>query len=354
MARDRADVPSRYIRVEGCFDLEQLAHARHQRHVPVRHLGSPRGSAVRAVTATRHAGGIDAEAVVHRGLQRSTVGKRAPGVDTECGIISGGSGPAAGAGRAQSVLDAFVLEARVEYPRTRWTVRRVQCVVSRGTREPGVGAREHPRRVGVVGEGPLVDVLQKARSAHEQIVRSRNLRHVPIRHVHASNGAAPPHRRVGMPAQPVRGAAPVPRRHSIQARVHGGLELGAVGKLPNAQSHLCQHTVGARCHAPQHVPGVALRDAGRAAHEGVGAVADGAVDGRKDASHALSLRVHPRSGRVLSTAAREPGIPCGCRIKYSIRIRDFGCVPAHRHGVECVGVVEHLPHVRDRADVPPR
>ena len=124
MVVDARGVPSRYIRVEGCFAIEQLAHARHQRHVPVRHLDSPRGAAVRAVTATRHAGGIDGDAVVHRGLQRSTVGKRAPGVDTECGIISRGSGPAAGAGRAHSVLDAFVLQARVEDPRARWTVRR--------------------------------------------------------------------------------------------------------------------------------------------------------------------------------------------------------------------------------------
>ena len=126
--RDARGVPSRYIRVEGSFDVEQLAHARHQRHVPVRHLDRPRGAAVRAVAATRHAGGIDGEAVVHRGLQRGAVGKRAPGVDTECGIISGGSGPAAGAGRAHSVLDAFVLQARVEDPSARRPVRRVRAV----------------------------------------------------------------------------------------------------------------------------------------------------------------------------------------------------------------------------------
>ena len=43
-------------------------------------------------------------------------------------------------------------------------------------------------------------------------------------------------------------------------------------------------------------PASHVGDAGRAAHEGVGAVADGAVDGRKDASHASSLRVHPLTG----------------------------------------------------------
>ena len=82
--RDARGVPSRYIRVELRLGLEQLAHVRHLRHVPVRHLGRPRGAAVRAVTATRHAGEIDGEAVVHRGLQRGAVGgKRAPCVDTE-------------------------------------------------------------------------------------------------------------------------------------------------------------------------------------------------------------------------------------------------------------------------------
>jgi len=178
-ARDRADVPSRYIRVEGCFDLEQLAHARHQRHVPVGHLDRSRGAAVRAMVATRHAGGIDAEAVVHRGLQRSTVGKRAPGV-AGCGIISGGVGPAAGAGRAHSVLDAFVLEASGQDPITGRSIRRVEPVAASGEREPGVCAREHPRRVGVVGEGPTRNVPVEAGGALKHTRCGCHLRHLPL------------------------------------------------------------------------------------------------------------------------------------------------------------------------------
>ena len=57
--------------------------------------------------------GGDGEAAGHSSLQRGSVGKRAPGV-AGCGIISRGSGPSAGARCAQSVLDAFVLQALVE------------------------------------------------------------------------------------------------------------------------------------------------------------------------------------------------------------------------------------------------
>ena len=111
--RDARGVPSRYIRVEGYFVEEQAGHVRHQRHVPVRHLCRSRGAAVRAVIATRHAAGGDGEAAGHSSVQRGSVGKRAPGV-AGCGIISRGSGPSAGARCAQSVLDAFVLQALVE------------------------------------------------------------------------------------------------------------------------------------------------------------------------------------------------------------------------------------------------
>ena len=169
----------------------------------------------------------------------------------------------------------------------------------------------------------------------------------------ASNGAASPHRRVWVPAHPVGGAAHLPRRHRIQAHVHGGLQLGAIGKLPLARSPLCQHRSVHDVTPFSTYPASHVGDAGRAAHEGVGAVADGAVDGRKDASHALSLRVHPRPGRVWSPPPVNLAFHAAAE-KNIIRIRDFGCVPAHRHGVECVGVYEHLLHGRDRADVPSR
>mmetsp|Transcript_7277 Transcript_7277/g.32041 ORF Transcript_7277/g.32041 Transcript_7277/m.32041 type:complete len:208 (+) Transcript_7277:635-1258(+) len=115
--RDRADVPPRYVRVELPLAIEQAAHVRHHRHVPVRHLDWPGGAAVRAVVAARHAGGIDGETAVHRGLECGSVGKRARGV-AGVRIISSGSGPAVGIARhvgarcAQSVLDAIVLRAR--------------------------------------------------------------------------------------------------------------------------------------------------------------------------------------------------------------------------------------------------
>ena len=157
---------------------------RHQRHVPVRHLDRPRGAAVRAVAATRHAGGIDGDAVVHRGLQRGAVGKRAYRVDTECGIISGGVGPAAGAGHAQSVIDAFVLRALVEDPCAGRSIHRVEPIAASGEREPGVGAREHPRRVGVVGEGPTRNVPVEAGGALKHTRRVRHLRHLPLADVH--------------------------------------------------------------------------------------------------------------------------------------------------------------------------
>ena len=145
-------------------------------------------------------------------------------------------------------------------------------------RQPRVGAREHLGRVSVVGEGPASDVLEKARSSGKEIVRIRNLRHVPIRHVHASRAAASSLGQFRVPTLRIPGAAPLPRRHSIQARVHGRLQLGAIRKRPIAHS-LRQHPVGARRHAVQHVPGIARGDAGRAAHEGVGAVADTAKVG---------------------------------------------------------------------------
>ena len=63
------------------------------------------------------------------------------------------------------------------------------------------------------------------------------------------------------------------------ARVHRRLELGPGGDVQGTHS-LCQYPVGARCHALSTYPGSHVGDAGRAAHEGVGAVADGAVDGR--------------------------------------------------------------------------
>ena len=137
------------------------------------------------------------------------------------------------------------------------------------------------------------------------------------------------------------------------ARVYRRLELGPGGDVQGTNS-FCQYPVGARRHALQYVVGATRGDAGRAAHEGIGAVADGAVDGRKGRVARVVDARPPAIGEGVGTAARKPGIPCVCRIKYIIRIRDFGCVPALRHLVECVSVVEHVPHGRDRADVPSR
>ena len=57
--RDPRGVPPRYVRVELRLAVEQLPHARHRRHVPVRHLGRPGGAAVhRQSGAARHAGRV--------------------------------------------------------------------------------------------------------------------------------------------------------------------------------------------------------------------------------------------------------------------------------------------------------
>ena len=137
------------------------------------------------------------------------------------------------------------------------------------------------------------------------------------------------------------------------ARVHRRLELGPGGDVQGTHS-FCQYPVGARRHALQYVVGATRGDAGRAAHEGVGAGADGAVEGRQGTRRTRCPCASTRDRGGCRTAARKPGIPCVCRRKYIIRIRDFGCVPALRHLVECVGVVEHVLHGRDRADVPSR
>ena len=154
--RDARGVPSRYIRVEGSFVVEQAAHARHQRHVPVGHLDSPRGAAVRAVAATRHAGGIDGEAVVHRGLQRITCPQiRRTRCRHRVRVVARAVVLASPACNAPARQHALVLQAEA-WIRTkrRRPVRRVGAIRSRCAGEPGVGAREHPRRVRVVGEGP--------------------------------------------------------------------------------------------------------------------------------------------------------------------------------------------------------
>jgi len=218
-------------------------------------------------------------------------------------IVSRGPGPTDPARDAPLGLDALVLKAWIAGPLARRPIRGVYLITARKVRQPHVCTREHARRVGVLWECPSPDVLVEARIAGEQLARICHQRHVPIRHVRAPNGAAPPHRRVGVPAQPVGGAAQLPRRHRIQAQVHGRLQLGAIGKLPLARSLLCQHTVGTRRHALQHVPGVALWDAGRAAHEGVGAVADVAVEGRGGRVARVVL-AHPRGEWTLECTGR--------------------------------------------------
>mmetsp|Transcript_7271 Transcript_7271/g.32023 ORF Transcript_7271/g.32023 Transcript_7271/m.32023 type:complete len:207 (+) Transcript_7271:635-1255(+) len=100
---------------------------------------------------------------------------------------------------------------------------------------------------------------------------------------------------------------------------------------------------------------MARRHARRAAHQRVGAVAHAAAGfGRRGRVARVVLARPPATGEGTVGAAREPRLPCVCRTKHTIRVRDFGCVPALRHLVECVSVVEHVPHGRDRADVPPR
>ena len=90
-------------------------------------------------------------------------------------IVSGGFDPAHPARDAPPRLNALVLEARKLVPMTRWPVRRVYLIGSK-MGQPGVGAREHPRRDRVVGKGPARDVLVEARSSGEQILRVHNLR----------------------------------------------------------------------------------------------------------------------------------------------------------------------------------
>ena len=50
--------------------------------------------------------------------------------------------------------------------------------------EPGVGAREHPRRVRVVGEGPTREVPVEAGGALKHTRRGCHLRHLPLADVH--------------------------------------------------------------------------------------------------------------------------------------------------------------------------
>ena len=64
--------------------------------------------------------------------------------------------------------------------------------------------------------------------------------------------------------------------------------------------------------------------------------------GARDASHALSLRVHPPPGRVSSVPPSNLAYHALQKSRYVIGIRDFGCVPAHRHRVECVGVCQNI------------
>jgi len=219
-------------------------------------------------------------------------------------FASGGFDPAHPASDAPPRLNALILEARKLVPMTRWPVRRVYLIRIK-TGQPGVGARKHSRRDHVVGKGPARDVLVEARSSGEQILRVHNLRHVPVRHIRASQSAAPPHRRLIVPAPGIRGATLLPRRHRIQTRLHRRLQLGAIRDRPNARRLFRQHPVGARRHALQHVPGVALGDAGRAAHEGVGAVADVAVEGRVGRVARIVLsRQHARIPPQMTVTAR--------------------------------------------------
>ena len=248
---------------------------------------------------------------------------------------SAGSSPAALVpppvqGAHHSDLDALVLEARVEDP-SAGGPSVVSRVVREDTREPGVGAREHPRRVALSAKVQPVMSCRKL-EAPSNIPRASitcDISHWPMFwskraapwnipctfvtcdtshwHVHVEGcleqEAHVRHARA-RPSGAWSLAAPI-----ADARVHRRLELGPGGDVRDAHS-LRQHPVGARRHALQHVPGVALRDAGRAAHEGVGAVADGAVDGRIGRV-ARVVDARPPAGERVVVAAREPRLPCG-------------------------------------------
>ena len=313
--RDARGVPSRYIRVEGSFVVEQLAHVRHQRHVPVRHLGSPRGAAVRAVAATRHAGGIDGDAVVHRGLQRITCPKSvALGVHTERGSSPGPLYLPAPHATHQLRQHALVLQAGPGT--TKRSAARPSCRSHPFdiTGEPGVGAREHPRRVRVVGEGPARNVPVEAGGALKHTLRVVTC---DISHwlMSTLNCDLPWNRKLmsvtretsqwGMVASHSRSPT-----HASTAALSSALVVTS-----GMHTAFCQYPVGARRHALQHVPGVARGDAGRAAHEGVGAGADGAVEGRIGRVARVVLARPPATGEGVVVAAREPRLPCVCRTK---------------------------------------
>mmetsp|Transcript_12634 Transcript_12634/g.53334 ORF Transcript_12634/g.53334 Transcript_12634/m.53334 type:complete len:213 (+) Transcript_12634:264-902(+) len=208
--------------------------------------------------------------------------------------------------------------------------------------KPGVGAREHPRRFRSRRQSPACDALAKAGGAVEHTLRIRHLRHLPLTDILVEPGGAVEHTlrirhlrhlpltdvhvetRLALEQKAhVRHTRHVPVGHGqlaqpiADARVNCYLELGPGGDVQGTQG-LSKHPASTRRHALQHVAGVALGDAGRAAREGVGAGADVAVEGRKGRIARVVPARPPAIGKGVTATALEPRIPCVCRTKYAV------------------------------------